>query len=440
MRTVSLVVVSVVLVVAALVLARPAAAQTPEPHPCLVFTPCTTVVGPWVSNAEGNGNLWTLQCPDESTAAVGSDVVFRGALQPAGIDVGAGLGPGGGGLMFQLFVPLSYKGSINWQPAIGCSPLGTPFSPVGQAAGFRRSVRRLVRSVPVRPGADVRLKLGCARGERLVQSGSGVGFFTRRPPSDRILRAIEHRHRRSGRAARTLVTAPAGVGDNERVEVQTTVVCAGARAGAAPAQVPYETPRPCAAFTPCTTVLGPWVTAPANGGDAWDVSCPAGRYAEGADAVFDDYAVRGVGAQTNSGLGPGFGDQLTFGAFPGQPQIKYRPGVGCLAKGATAGQAAFQRAAGLARRIRTLVKRIRIRPGADLRVRLACTRGERLMHSGSGVGFFTRRPPSDRVVAALAHRHRRTGRITRTVATGPAGVGDDERVELHVIVQCERVR
>jgi hypothetical protein len=86
------------------------------------------------------------------------------------------------------------------------------------------------------------------------------------------------------------------------------------------------------------------------------------------------------------------------------------------------------------------VRRVRIRPGADVRVRLACRRGERLMRSGSGVGFFTRRPPSDRVVAALAHRHRRTGRITRTVATGPAGVGDDERVELHVVVQCERVR
>ena len=62
------------------------------------------------------------------------------------------------------------------------------------------------------------------------------------------------------------------------------------------------------------------------------------------------------------------------------------------------------------------------------------------MHSGSGVGFFTRRPPSDRVVAALAHRHRRTGRITRTVATGGGRWRDDERVELHVVAQCERVR
>ena len=437
-RTVSLVVVSVVLVVAALLLARPAPAQILPPHPCQVFSSCTTVAGPWVSNAYGNGNTWTVQCTDASPLAVGSDIVFKDAVQPAGIDVGGGVGPGGGGLTFELFVPLSSRNSINWQPAIGCAPAGASFSPLGRAAGFRRPVRRLVRSVPVRPGAEVRLKVTCSRGERLVRSGSGVGFFTRRPPSNRVLRAIEHRHRRSGRVARTLVTAPADVGDNERVEVQTTVLCARARAGAA--QVPYQDPRPCVAFTACTTVLGPWVTVPASGQDEWDLSCPAGRYAEGADAVFNDYAVRGVGAQTNSNLGPGLGDLLTFGVFPGQPQVIYRPGVGCLADGATAGEAAFQRAAGLARRIRTVVKRVRIRPGAHLRVRLACRRGERLMHSGSGVGFFTRRPPSDRVVAALAHRHRRTGRITRTVATGPAGVGDDERVELHVVVQCERVR
>jgi hypothetical protein len=437
-RAVSLAVVALVLVVAALVLARPAAAQILPPHPCQVFSSCTTVPGPWVSNAYGNGNTWTVQCTDGFQLAVGSDIVFKDAVQPAGIDVGGGVGPGGGALTFELFVPLSYPNSINWQPAIGCAPPGSSFSPLGSAAGLRRPVRRLVRSVPVRPGAAVRLKLSCARGERLVRSGSGVGFFTRRPPSGRALRAIEHRHRRSGRVARTLVTAPAGIGDNERVEVQTTVVCARARARAA--QVPYDAPRPCAVFTSCTAVLGPWVTVPASGQDEWDLTCPAGRYAEGADAVFNDYAVRGVGAQTNSNLGPGLGDLLTFGVFPGQPQVIYKPGVGCLANGSTAGEAAFQRATGHARRVRTLVRRVRIRPGADLRVRLACRRGERLMHSGSGVGFFTRRPPSDRIVAALSHRHRRTGRITRTVATGPAGVGDDERVELHVIAHCERPR
>jgi hypothetical protein len=433
LRTVSLVVVSVAVVVAALLLARPAPAQIFPPHPCEAFTPCTTVAGPWVSNAQGNGNMWTVSCTGQSAVAVGSDVVFKGAVQPAGIDVAGGLGPGGDSLTFELFVPLTYHGLINWQPAIGCSPLGTPFSPVGRAAGFRRSVRRLVRSVPVRPGVDVRQRLACGRGERLVRSGSGVGFFTRRPPSGRVLRAIEHRHRRAGRVAWTLVSAPEGVGDDERVEVQTTVLCARARA----AQVPYPDPRPCVGFTACTTMLGPWVTSPAGGGDAWNVSCPTGRYAEGADAVFDDYAVRWVGAQTNSNLGPGFGDVLTFGAFPGQPQIKYRPGVGCIAQGATAGEAAFQRSAGLARRIRTVVKRVRIRPGADLRVRLACRPAERLMNSGSGVGFYTRRPPSDDTVAALAHRHRRSGKVTRTVATGPPGVGDDERVELHVVLQCE---
>jgi hypothetical protein len=155
--------------------------------------------------------------------------------------------------------------------------------------------------------------------------------------------------------------------------------------------------------------------------------------------VFEDNAVHSVGVQTNLNDGPGLSDQLVFGVFPDQHWMIFKPGVGCLPKGATAGDAALrQPPPGGA--LRWYVRKTRIRPGADVRLRLGCARGERLVRSGSGVGFYTRRPPSDRVVEALEHHHRRSGRITRTSVTGPRGVGDDERVELRISALCDRTR
>ena len=52
--------------------------------------------------------------------------------------------------------------------------------------------------------------------------------------------------------------------------------------------------------------------------------------------------------------------------------------------------------------------------------------------------FFTREPPSPRVVDALAYRHRRTGAVMRADVTAPTGVGDGERVQLQVTTICSR--
>jgi hypothetical protein len=54
-------------------------------------------------------------------------------------------------------------------------------------------------------------------------------------------------------------------------------------ASSAAAQVPAQ---PCEAFTPCTQVGGPWVTTPSDGGNIYNVDCPQGTLAVGADAEF----------------------------------------------------------------------------------------------------------------------------------------------------------
>jgi hypothetical protein len=77
---------------AALVMASPAAAQTParSPHPCLIWTTCTPQIGPWVVSTGRGHDGYTFGCPDDPKRpgvpqrAVGSDVVFAAEGEPPG--------------------------------------------------------------------------------------------------------------------------------------------------------------------------------------------------------------------------------------------------------------------------------------------------------------------------------------------------------------------
>jgi hypothetical protein len=212
------------LIAAVLLLASPASGRAPSPHPCEAFTPCTPEVGPWVTAPSNKGSVYTLDCPSGSRA-VGVDAAFPGAIYPVGIITVGGLGLGGESVQFGAF-PDQFN--VTYQPAVGCSPPGATLASRAQGAAIRTPLRRRVRTVRIRPRAETRVRLGCAGARRLVHSGSAVAFFTHRPPSARVVRALEHRHRRAGSMTRTYVAAPAGVGDDERVELQVSVLCSRA--------------------------------------------------------------------------------------------------------------------------------------------------------------------------------------------------------------------
>jgi hypothetical protein len=437
---------SLVLAAAALITASPVAAQ--DPCPPLIgeaFTGCQPVLGPWV--APGNDEEWTLECPGD-TLVVATDAGWKGAAWPVGFQTGGGFGPGIRGLWFEAWGTPTVKMQVRF--ALGCAPVGSGFiqpptgSALGRAAGITRPYRMRVRHVRIRPGAVQRVRHGCGRGERLVHSGSGIGFFTPRPPSPRLVRGIEHRHRRRGSVTRTFVAAPPGVGDDERVVLQVLAVCSRGRRPAAGT----PTGHPCLWFTDCTPVHGPWVASQDGDTSEYDVTCPMSAdgktplAAEGTDIAYgeDNVAIWSIGVETGNGLGPGRSRILTFGIFGGAGrETTWQPWVGCLDP-RTAILQPQALAAGLPSTYHRRVRHVRIRPGAVQRVRLGCAHGERLLGSGSAVGFFTPRPPSRRVVEALVHRHSRTGAVSRTVVAAPPGVGDDERVVLQVTAHCRRAR
>ena len=186
-------------------------------------------------------------------------------------------------------------------------------------------------------------------------------------------------------------------------------------ASGAVAQTP--TPQPCQAFNPCTPVIGPWATAPSDRNQVFQVPCPTGRTAVSGDAAFPG-AIYPVGIVTAGGLGPG-GDSLEFAAFPDPVGVTFRPAVGCAPPGAKLAQ--FGRAAAIRRRFRARVRTARVRPGAEVRVRLACAArqapgalgvGGRVLYPSSAAGSSGEgaRPSSSPRWAGDADRGGRAGR------------------------------
>lgn len=209
--------------VAGALLPASASAQT-SAFPCEAWTPCTPVSGGWMPTPPNSGELASVNCPD-NMRAVGADVAFpadAGAV-PVLVLVGAASGLGGSGAYFGLPPTPS---TVTYQPWVGCSPSGPITLQLrGQGDGPPAHYRARVRSRRIRPGRHVGVALGCGRRERVVLSGSALQFFTPEPPSPRVVDALEYRHRRTGSVMRADVTAPSGVGDGERVELQVTTIC-----------------------------------------------------------------------------------------------------------------------------------------------------------------------------------------------------------------------
>jgi hypothetical protein len=408
----------------------PAAEAQRQPDPCAPFKPCTPVIGPWVTAPPEIDEIWNVICPQASPYAVGADATFPDVIYPVALVTGGEApAPGSSELTFSVF-PFNVR--ITFRPSAGCAPAGATLASFRQAAAAQTSYRTRVRQAPLQPGGAVRLRLGCRPGERLVHSGSGVGFYTERPPSPTIVRSLEHRHLRTRMVARTFVGAPSTVGDDERVEVRLTTFCSPAREGAADGAQTAQSDA-CEQWAPCTAATGPWVTTPSDGDATYFVGCRPGTVAVGSDAAFPG-AIDPVGIVIGGGLYPGSVRGFFFGVLPTTLSITYQPVVGCSPSNATVAPARL--VSGAATRMLRYVRTRRVRPGEAVRVRLGCRRGTRLVYSGSGVAFFTERPPSRRVVRSLRHRHRRSGSVSRTFVAAPRSVGDDERVEVQVSALC----
>jgi hypothetical protein len=206
-------------------------------------------------------------------------------------------------------------------------------------------------------------------------------------------------------------------------------------AAAAPASAEVE----CEGIDNCTTQQGPWIavpvkTAPDSWQAAWTGQCTGDAQIAGSDwnsanpnslDIFVEQTTKDPIYDESDLL-------LLVAANRGTTARSFQPLLGCIPAQAASGRAAAGRNAVLR------VSAHRLSPGDRVAFTHRCRRGERLMKSGSSVGFFQKRPPSGRELAGLEVRHRqRGGRARVEVRTGPRA-GDDERVELQVNLHCRR--
>lgn len=199
---------------------------------------CVPVQGPWVLVPTGGGLpqpsvQFVLSCPKGYVAA-GTDAELTSPL----IDLtflglqGAPVNPGITTARDLVFVG-SYVGRgrplASFRPHVGCMPASggggrIPTSARAIVPPGRPTVRH-VANVPLVPRHTRRIVEGCARGERLVDAHTAVGFVPY-PPDGLMARSVHVTQRIV--AGRVVVSAKADAGAGGAL-VQVQAVCTGGR-------------------------------------------------------------------------------------------------------------------------------------------------------------------------------------------------------------------
>jgi hypothetical protein len=171
-------------VVTAAVLASGTNAATAE---CAGIPTCIDVPGPWVAVPAQGEAKFLLDCPQRRGVVGGVDalassrdihVTFEGLL-------GGPVAPGRTTTRYAFFRAVSgHHRQGLFEPRIGCIPssAGGPqttaytISPAGPATDLAAA------TMPVRPGTVRRSTIGCANGERLIESWDATAFADPVPP------------------------------------------------------------------------------------------------------------------------------------------------------------------------------------------------------------------------------------------------------------------
>jgi hypothetical protein len=216
----------------------------------------------------------------------------------------------------------------------------------------------------------------------------------------------------------------------KRVLAAATLVCAALAATATRAEATTE----CRGLPVCVRITGPWVVVPSGGGVArrrveFQLACPRRYVIGGVDAELSDRAIDiSFLGKLGGPIAPGITTSrkaVFVATFVGASRrsVTFRPHLGCVPSNGSGGAiptAAIVRP-GLpaVRRVHTL----KISPGRTRSVAAGCASAERLVAGSHAVGFFTARPPTAQLVAAVAARQRFVRGRVAVAAKGSLALG-----------------
>lgn len=211
-----------------------------------------------------------------------------------------------------------------------------------------------------------------------------------------------------------------------RAAAVVAIACAVLAAGAARAAPTNE----CRGLQVCVRVMGPWVVVPASHARVeFQLACPRRYLVGGLDAELSDPAVDiSFLGRLGAPVAPGITTSRTavfVARFVGSTRrtVTFRPHLGCVPSNGAGGGIPTARIVRpgqpAVRRVRTL----RVVPGRARAVAAGCASAERLIAGSHAVGFYTARPPSARLVAAVATRQGLARDHVTVVARGGVALG-----------------
>jgi hypothetical protein len=199
----------------------------------------------------------------------------------------------------------------------------------------------------------------------------------------------------------------------------------------------------CNGIQRCIPVEGPWVAVPSTGEAEYMLSCPQGKgIVAGTDGRASSTDIRA----TFDGI---LGSPVAFGRTTNTAVLfravsaSHRPGlfkpfIGCIPSQTAVRNTIATEASPLGAPLDFHAVTVRINPGLQRTVTLACPAGESLVDSWSATAFGTVKPPSPDVASAIQVQTRIVNGHARLEISASEALPPGLQAQLQIGVRCAR--
>jgi hypothetical protein len=167
----------------------------------------------------------------------------------------------------------------------------------------------------------------------------------------------------------------------------------------------------CTGIPRCIPVEGPWVSVPANGEAKYMLSCPQGRgVVAGTDALANSQDVRAtfdaiLGSPVS--FGRSTSSAVVFRAVSAHHKAGlFKPFVGCIPAPTSVRNTIATQVTPLGAPLDVRALTLKLSPGLQRTITVACPNGEALVDSWTSTAFGTMQPPSPALAAAVKVKSR----------------------------------
>lgn len=198
---------------------------------CRGIKDCLDVTGPWVIVPAHTQATYLLECPRRRGVVGGTDAIASSSDVRVTFSalLGGPVSPGTSTTRYAYFSAVTASGRTGaFKPLLGCIPVNTggrqttsaDVGPPGVPLDYSAV------TIPVRAGLQHSTTIGCAKGERFVDSWNAIDFRTPHLPSLTLVGAIRVRRSVNAHSATVSIAVSETLPAGSHAEVQLGVICA----------------------------------------------------------------------------------------------------------------------------------------------------------------------------------------------------------------------